>query len=136
MIRAGDVVTGAYGDAGQAPVDPADIAAVAAVALTDPGFARGALHLTGPAALTSRAQLAVLSDVLGRSLRWQELTPEQFRARLAAQNVPLPLIDSIVGLQARAVAEPPQIASTVQEVTGREPRTFAGWARDHVRDFR
>ncbi|WP_461028522.1 NAD(P)H-binding protein, partial [Streptomyces sparsus] len=77
QLRAGRAVRAWPADAPTTPVDPRDIAEVAALALTAPRHAGRTYALTGPAALSSREQLAVLADVLGRPLTLHEWTPAQ-----------------------------------------------------------
>ena len=64
----------AGGGATVAWIDARDIAAVAERALLDGGHDGQVLELTGPEALTLPATAAVLSQVLGRTVRHQEIS--------------------------------------------------------------
>jgi hypothetical protein len=46
------------------------------------------------------------------------------------------MVESMLGLQAQTMRIEPTLSPTVREVTGRDPRTFAEWARAHAEQFR
>ncbi len=83
QIRGGDVVRWPYGAAETAPIDERDIAAVAARALLDDGHAGGDYVLTGPESLSQAAQVRAIGDAIGRPLRFEELSPDEFRRETA-----------------------------------------------------
>src|SRR3954463_8844309 len=83
QIREGDVVRWPYGAAETAPIDERDIAAVAARALYEDGHAGGDYVLTGPESLSQAEQVSVIGGVLGRQIRFEELSPEEFRRETA-----------------------------------------------------
>ncbi|MGR6923591.1 SDR family oxidoreductase [[Actinomadura] parvosata] len=138
QVRAGDVVRGAFGALPMAMLHESDIAAVAVRALTSGGHEGARYELTGPQVLTQAEQVRILGRALGRPLRWQELTREEERRRLLADDgFPDAFVDELLDGYARMLdGPPPALTSTVEEVTGRPPRTFAQWAADHAADFR
>ncbi|WP_206066699.1 SDR family oxidoreductase [Nonomuraea composti] len=138
QVRAGDVVRGAFGALPMAMLHESDIAAVAVRALTSGGHEGARYELTGPEVLTQAEQVRILGRALGRPLRWQELTREEERRRLLADDgFPDAFVDELLDGYARMLGgPPPALTSTVEEVTGRPPRTFAQWAADHAADFR
>ena len=69
-------------------VDAQDIADVAATLLTSPGHHEQVYDLSGPRALTFDAAVATIARVTGRSIRYVELTPEQYHAELLAEGYP------------------------------------------------
>jgi len=83
QIRDGDVVRWPYAAAETAPVDERDIAAVAARALLDGRHAGGDYVLTGPESLSQAAQVRAIGDAIGRPLRFEELSPDEFRRETA-----------------------------------------------------
>ena len=127
QIRAGDVVRWPYLAAPTAPIDERDIAAVAVHALCEDGHGGAEYVLTGPQSLTQSEQISIIGDVIGRSLRIEEMSPE---AR-AAFPVKL-LLDA----WAAAIGQPAFVTSTFAEITGRPARTFRGWVADHAAEFR
>src|SRR5262249_17837554 len=117
-------------------IDPADIAAVAAVALTDGRDHAGAtLPLSGPAAETPGQQVATLARVLGRPLRYEPLADGEARARMLA-DTPAPIGDALFRFFSDGEFDDSPVVGTVAEVTGRPPRSFAGWADAHVTALR
>ena len=82
-IRDGDVVRWPYGAAETAPIDERDIAAVAARALYEDGHAGGDYVLTGPESLSQAEQVSIIGDAIGRRIRFEELSPEEFRRETA-----------------------------------------------------
>jgi uncharacterized protein YbjT (DUF2867 family) len=134
-IRAQGVVRLPYGDAAVAPIHEADIAAVATAALLQDGHAGRRYKLSGPESLTHREQVAVLGKAIGRDLEFVELTPEQAREQMI-RFIPEQVVDSLLALWADAVGKPAPVLPTVEQITGRRPRTFAQWAAEHADQFR
>jgi uncharacterized protein YbjT (DUF2867 family) len=135
QLRAGDVVQAPWPEVAIASIDPADIAAVAAVALTEPGHEGTAPALSGPQALTPAEQIAVLADVLGRPLQYEPLADEDARAGMAADGTPAPFVDALFRFFSDGEFDDTSVVDSVRAVTGREPGTFAEWARARVADL-
>lgn len=121
----GDLL-GAYGDARVSYVDCADIAACAAQLLTGPARPGTTFTLTGPEALTHTEIAALLSDAWGRPVRYVDLPPETFAARLTAQGLPRAFAADVAALFADVATGTLAATTTdVEALTGRPPRTFA-----------
>ena len=134
QVRKGDVVRWPYGAAETAPIDERDIAAVAVRALLDPRRA-GADHvLTGPESLSQAAQLAAIGDAIARPLRFEELSPDEFR-RETAGTWPAAVVEMLLGAWRATLGHPAFVTSTVQEVLGSPPRSFRQWAADNAAAF-
>jgi uncharacterized protein YbjT (DUF2867 family) len=86
-IRAREVVLPA-GNVGEPFVDAEDIAEVAVAALTDDRHAGQLYELTGPRLLTFAEAVGEISRVIGREIRYVQVTPAQYVAALAEQGVP------------------------------------------------
>ncbi|WP_052849798.1 NAD(P)H-binding protein [Streptomyces avicenniae] len=134
QIRAGDEVRAPHGDAAQAPVHERDIAAVAVRALLDDGHHGRAHRLTGPEAVTTAEQVLTIGAALGRPLRFTELSGREAAALYA--HMPPQVVEEMLDALGASVGTPPEITTTVRDVTGVPARTFAQWAADHVADFR
>jgi uncharacterized protein YbjT (DUF2867 family) len=142
-IREAGTIVAPAADAKIAMIDPRDIAAVAAAVLVDDGPpADGGCDggrsyvLTGPRAVTYTEVAADLSTVLGREVRYVDVPDEAARAGMLASGAPEWLADSLVvlyGLLRDGLAAHP--TADVRTLTGREPRTFAEFARDHRSAF-
>ena len=135
QLRNGDVVRWFYGDAATAPVHERDIAAVAVRALCDEGHAGREYVLTGPASLTQREQVQIIGDVVGRPLRFEELSRESAREHMLGMKFPPAAADMLLSAYATAVGRPALVTAAVLEVTGAPARSFRDWAIDHTGDF-
>jgi uncharacterized protein YbjT (DUF2867 family) len=134
QIRRSDVLRWFHPEARRALVHEADLATAAVRTLTEAGHDRKAYHLTGPEQLTQVQQLHVIGDVLGRSLRFQEIDPGQAGAELFP-GMPPDAVASIVAAHDAMVAHPEPVTDTFERLTGRPASPFAQWVRDHIRDF-
>ena len=132
QIRSGDVVRWPYPEAATAPIDERDIAAVAVRSLLDAGDDRQDYVVTGPESLTQAEQVRIIGEVLGRSLTLEEIPPEAAPGELP---FPPPVTRMLLNAWAAAVSIPAFVTTTVADVTGRAPRTFREWARDHAHFF-
>lgn len=127
----------AVGDARIALVDPRDVAAVAAEALIEDGHEGVAYVPTGPDALTYGEIARALSEVTGRTIEYVAIPDEAARAGMLEAGLPDYLVDFLVMLAAEVRAGAgSQVSDTVRAVTGRDPRAFAEFAREHASAFR
>jgi len=134
QIRAGDVVRWPYAAAETAPIDERDIAAVAARVLTDARHARGDYVLTSEASLRQDEQVHLIGEAIGRSVRYEEVTPEQFQ-REAEGTWPPGVARMLLGAWSAAVGRPAFVSTSVREILGAPPRSFSQWAADHATAF-
>jgi uncharacterized protein YbjT (DUF2867 family) len=135
QIRAGDVVRWPHAAARTALIDERDIAAVAVRALCEDGHAGAEYVLTGPESLTQVEQVVTIGGVLGRSLRFEEISPEEARREWLAR-MPASVVDMLLDAWAAAMGQPAHITSTVEQITGAPARTFHDWAAEHAVEFR
>jgi uncharacterized protein YbjT (DUF2867 family) len=132
---AGDVVRWPHLAAPTAPIDERDIAAVAVRALCEDGHAGAEYVLTGPQSLSQFEQISTIGAVIGRSLRIEEISPNEARRELLA-IIPAPGVNMLLDAWAAALGQPAFVTSTVAEITGAPARTFRDWATDHAVAFR
>ena len=133
QIRAGDVVRWPYAAAPTAPIHERDIAAVAVRALLEAGHDGAEYVLTGPQSLTQCEQVATIGDVIGRPLRFEEMSPDAARRDWLA---PAPVVDMLLQAWGAAIGRPALVTATVAEITGTPARTFRDWVTDHAAEFR
>ena len=126
QLKAGDVVSGPYAEAGGSPIHPADFAAVAIAALTQDEHAGKIYHVTGPRSLTHREQVELIGEALGRPLRYEELDEEQARAAIS----PYAPVEVLFETWKKYIGTPAPVTDTVQRLTGRQPRSVEAWAED------
>jgi uncharacterized protein YbjT (DUF2867 family) len=136
QIRADGVVRWVYAAAARSLIHEQDIAAVAVRALTGDGHGGAKYVLTGPQALTQAEQVRTIGEVIGRPLRYEEISPEAGRRQLLAEGWPPSFVAGALNYWAKLVTEPELVTPTVEELTGVPARTFREWAIDHAGDFR
>jgi uncharacterized protein YbjT (DUF2867 family) len=135
QLRAGDTVRGPYPTFAEAPIDPADIAAVAAAALRGTELVGTRPVLTGPESLTQADLVAVLGEVLGRPLSYQEVPAAAARQAMVAHGLRPGFADRYLARMAAGVGRPAVTTADVEKVLGRPPRPFAEWAAGHADAF-
>ncbi len=136
QIRAGDVVRYPYAAFQESPIHERDLAEVAVRALLTDELVGRRLELTGPQSLTHQEMVAIIGDVIGRPLRYQEITPEAARQAMAASGIPEPFVEALMARYARDVGRPAPLTGEVEKILGRPARTFAQWVTDHADAFR
>jgi uncharacterized protein YbjT (DUF2867 family) len=135
QIRAGkDVVRWPHVAAPTAPIHERDIAAVAVRALCEDGHAGAEYVLTGPESMSQFEQVHTIGRVIGRSLRMEEISPDEARRELLA-FMPAFVVNMLLDAWAAAIGQPALVTSTVREITGTPARTFLEWATGHAAEF-
>lgn len=135
-IRADGAVRWVYAAASRSLIHERDIAAVAVHALAGDGHDCARYVLTGPQALAQAEQVRIIGEVIGRPLRYEEISPQAGRQQMLAQGWPPSFVDGALDYWATLVSEPEPVTPTVEQVTGVPARTFREWAIDHADDFR
>jgi uncharacterized protein YbjT (DUF2867 family) len=135
QLRAGDVVRAPFAGVRVAVIDPADIAAVAAAALLADGHAGRVYQLSGPESLLPADRVRVLGEVLGRDLRFEGQPDDEAWTDMSAR-MPEAYVRAFFDFYVGGSLDESPVLPTVQEVTGRPPRTFADWAGAHADAFR
>ena len=133
MVKA-STVYGATADRPQSLIDVRDIAAVAAKVLANPEPHAGkAYTLTGAEALTDSECVRILSEVLGRDVRFVGVSVEAASASMAQMGTPpvvVEWLDSLNELVSQGHAG--AVSSDVPLLLGRAPGNFRQFARDSV----
>ena len=135
MIRRDGVVRWPYGGAETAPIDERDIAAVAARVLCDDAQAGRDYVLTGRESLSQAEQVSIIGAVIGRGIRFDELTPDEFRRDIAS-TWPVPVVDMLLNAWGATMGHTAFMTSAVADITGSPARTFREWVVDHADAFR
>jgi uncharacterized protein YbjT (DUF2867 family) len=135
QLKAGDVVREPFANARVAVVDPHDLAAVAARGLLDTGHEGRSYLVSGPHALLPAERVRILGAALGRDLHLEAQSDDEARAQMTAQ-MPVEYVDAFFDFYVDGSLDESQVQPTVQEVLGRDPRTFEQWAAAHVDAFR
>jgi uncharacterized protein YbjT (DUF2867 family) len=134
-IRSKGIVREPFGDTLSARVHEADIAGVAAEVLTKEGHHGKNYYLTGPEALSRVKAVEIIAEVIGKDLQFIELTEEQAKQKWIDEGYKEEDIEFFVQMG----KNPPEIGYSVlpsiEQVTGKPPRTFEQWVSEHKNYF-
>lgn len=144
LKRAGPhIATGSWaGAAGNGRVnfiDTRDVAEVARIALLEEiePTSQRAYHLSGPRAWTMKQVAEELARLLGHSVTYVDRSPAKQREALLGAGLSPLVADLLVGLdqmfRESTIAE---TTSTVEELTGKVPRSLTEWLTDNLSEFR
>ncbi|MBV9497813.1 MAG: SDR family oxidoreductase [Acidobacteriaceae bacterium] len=127
---------GTEGDGRVSQIDIRDVAAVAVKVLTEDGHAGKAYTLTGPQALNNTEIAQMLSEVLGREIRFVNLPAADFKQALLSAGIPEWNADALLDLQ-RLYREGKAAAVTrdVEEILGRKPTSFSRFLQEYREAF-
>ncbi len=119
------------GDVLEPFVDVDDIADVAVAALIEDRHSGQLYELTGPELLTMEQAVSEIAKATGRDIRFQPISREQFVAGLTANQLPEELISLLDYLFTTVLdGRNAYLTDGVQRALGREPKSFAAYARD------
>jgi uncharacterized protein YbjT (DUF2867 family) len=137
MLKGGDNVYGPYGEVALPVIDPEDIAAVAEKVLTESGHTGKAYELTGPEALTTAQQVAILGKVIGRKLAYVNVPDDAAKKGMVDMGMPPAYADSMIDL-VKMLRGLGRIAPTgdVEKVLGRAPNSFASFIEANAPAFK
>lgn len=136
-IRSQSAMYSSAGESAGSHIDARDVGAAAARVLTGQGHEGKAYELTGPAALTYGQVAEILSRVLGRTIRYVPISPDQFKQAAMATGMPEVYADAVVDINRYYIAGGlTRVTGTVRELTGRDPIAFEQFAKDYADKFR
>jgi uncharacterized protein YbjT (DUF2867 family) len=118
-------------------IDARDIAATAAKLLTSDQHDRRDFDLTGPEAIDHTHVAAELSRVSGRTITYEEISPNDFKNGLLAAGLPKDYAEfmlMIIGFLREGYSA--RTTTSVKEITGVEPRGVAAYANDYKMNFK
>ncbi|WP_370676297.1 NAD(P)H-binding protein [Pleomorphomonas sp. PLEO] len=117
-------------------VDGRDVAAAAAAALTSSDFDGQTLVLTGPAALPLSRAAEVMSHVTGRRVTFRPISIADYEARLVAEEIPEQQIaERVAEFDTIRDGKASIVSPAIEKMTGRPPRFFETFVKDHATDF-
>lgn len=121
------------GDGAVSYIDARDVAAAGVEALLGDGHAGRAYTLTGEVALTNTEVAKLLSHGLQTPVEYVDVPEAAARASLEGAGVPEPLVSAFLELWAlQKGGGAAGVTTTYAELTGRSPRSFAQFVRDHA----
>jgi len=117
-------------------IDARDVAAAAAAALTSNEFDGRSHALTGPAAVTLDRAAEVLSQAMGRKVVYRQVDVVDYEARLRERGLPDSLVEQRAAeFEAIRSGAAAIVSPAVEMMTGRPPRFFEAFVKDHATDF-
>lgn len=117
-------------------IDTRDIAAVAEEVLLSDKHHGKVYELTGPEALSHQEMAALLGEATGKQVDFVDVPEEAARQAMLKHHTPAPIAEAILELYAAYKAgKSAVITDTVQEITGRSPRSFRQFASDYQECF-
>lgn len=136
-IKAQDSVFFPGGKKGKAaPIDPRDVAHVAALALTQPGHIRKSYELTGTELFTIGEMVKVISNVLGRPIKYMDIPPFAAKLFMLKTGMDKTLVNALMEmLNSLRRNEGAIVTPTFQQLTGYPPRAFEAWCQEHKAAF-
>jgi len=136
-IRAGDVVRYVYPTFVESPIHERDLAAVAAHALRTDDLLSTRVDLTGPDSLSHRSMVSIIGTVLGRPLRFEEITPDAAEWAMIRAGLPEPFVTGLLARYARHLDRPQHPANAeVATILDRPALTYAEWVTENADTFR
>lgn len=136
-IRDDNAIRLPFANGKTSPLAASDVGAAAAAVLADPAPHIGqVLELTGPASLTLDEIADVFSRELGRIVRYIDVPPAMWEARLREAQLPPHLVDHLVTMGAlhRANAYD-RMTGTFARLVGRAPIDLAEFIRRNAAAF-
>ena len=126
------------GDGKVSFVDVRDIAGVAVQALLNESkHGRKAYNITGPNAISYAQAAEILSNEIGRKIKYVDISEDQAREGMKAIGMDEWFINSMMELfsitRAGYVSD---VSPAIEEVTGKKPITFSEFAKDYSRAFK
>jgi uncharacterized protein YbjT (DUF2867 family) len=118
-------------------VDARDVAAVAVAALKDPSHAGRIYTVTGSESLSFPQIADRLSHILGKPVRFNDITANEARGWLQGKGMSPVMIEAKLELWDACASNMLNVApnSVVQDVTGRPPRSLEEFVQDYKSRF-
>src|SRR5215470_17499635 len=113
-------------------VDARDNAAVAVAALTESGHEGKVYHITGSEALTYREVAEILSQAIGKEVRYDS-SRENYAKYLKKLGLDA---DEVLELVANGIGDGSAVTNTIFELTQQQPIRFMQFANDYSQAFK
>lgn len=111
-------------------IDTDDIADVVSAALTDDKHNGQIYEVTGPRLLTFKEAVIEIAAAAGKTIHYEEISIDHYKAALAEYNVPNVIINLITYLFTEVLdGRNESITDGVERALGRKPRDFSEYAK-------
>lgn len=116
-------------------IDARDIAAVAVTALTEDGHAGKTYDLNGPELLDGNARADVISKVLGRPVRYLDVSVDEFSGQLKSFGLPPWMVEAFTVAASDPQIPGDQSRADVERILLRKPGTLERFITDYRAAF-
>ena len=130
-VRTSRTVAAPFGEVAVPVIDPQDIGEVAAAVLRNDNHGGRTYELTGPEPISPRQQ----AKAIGEDVRFVELTRAAAKEEMMA-FMPEEIADGTLDILGEPTEAERRVSPAVAELLGRQPGTFAAWARRNAAAFR
>ena len=89
----------------------------------------------GAESLTQIQQAEAIGKVIGRPVRFEELSPGQFR-QVATQHFPAPVVEDLLKALASYVGQTAYMTADLEKIIGRPATSYAQWAVQNADAYR
>ena len=125
------------GDGRISLIDARDIGDVAAEIFTTSSHFGKAFTLTGPEAISNYEIADQLSNIVGEKITYFDVSESQARSAMLEQGMPEKITEWILELYSiNKAGYTAETTSSVEDILGRKPRSFASFAFDHAEYFK
>ena len=126
------------GDGKVSFVDVRDIASAAVQALLNESkHGQNAYNITGPDAISYAQAAEILSNEIGRKIKYVDISEDQAREGMKAMGMDEWFINSMMDLfSITRAGYASEISSAIEQVTGKKPITFSKFAKDYSSAFK
>jgi NAD(P)H dehydrogenase (quinone) len=109
-----------------------DIAGAAAGILTSSGHEGKTYHATGPQAVSNSDVAEAISAASGKTVRYKEISNDEYKEQLDADNLPPVLIDVLLDIQATIRAGVFDLVSgDIARLAGKRPESVSNFLKRH-----
>jgi len=136
-IKGHGAVYGSYGEGKAAALDAEDIGRVGVAVLLHPESHTNKKYvLTGSHLLTTAEEVKIISEALGKEVKYVDIPPEAFTEALTKAGLPAWYADDLVALAGiRKANYVTGQTTTIKDITGKEPVSLSDWAKRHKSAF-
>lgn len=131
QLAFGDTIRGPYAGFAEAVIHERDVAEVIARALLDDSLLGRRIPITGPEALRLDELASILSAVIGRPLRFQEVPADMAAEAMIRNGLGERFVHALMARYEREMRRPATVTNEVDRILGRPARTFSTWVSDH-----
>lgn len=132
QIARGDTVFGPYAGYAEAVIHEQDVADVIAHAMSDDTLLGRRIPITGPDAIAFEGMVAIIGQVLGKPLRYQQIPANAAARGMIEHGLDQGFVHALMARYARELERTPVVTDHVEALLGRPAHSYTAWVRDHA----